>query len=263
LPDFGQYGEKANIGNSNFHALQISLKRPLANGWLWETQYMWSHAMADQGFGAGDSTTNENMACLRCDYSSTDIDIRHSLAVNSLYELPLGPGKRFLSAGGVAGKVLGGWELSGIASVSSGRPINILVDRSPTDLPDGNANDQRPDLVPGVSIYAANRTINNWFNPAAFAVPAVGTWGNLGRNVARGPGYYEIDTALEKETAITERLALKFRAEAFNLLNHPIYGDPGSDISSSSFGIITSQLNSGATGLGSSRRLQFMLRLEF
>jgi hypothetical protein len=114
-----------------------------------------------------------------------------------------------------------------------------------------------------VSIYPAHQTINNWFNPAAFAVPVPGTWGTLGRNVGRGPGYYEIDTALEKETAITERLALKFRAEAFNLLNHPIYGDPGSDISSSSFGVITTPLNTGATGIGTPRRLQFMLRLVF
>jgi len=128
---------------------------------------------------------------------------------------------------------------------------------------------QRPDLVPGVSIYPAHRTINNWFNPAAFAVPApyTGTlpykWGNLGYNAGRGPGYYEIDTALEKKTAITERLAVKFRFEAFNLLNHPIYGDPASDISDPSFGVITGQLNDGPTGVGSSRRLQFMLRLEF
>jgi hypothetical protein len=114
-----------------------------------------------------------------------------------------------------------------------------------------------------MSIYPAHQTINNWFNPAAFAVPAVGTWGNLGRNVGRGPGYYEIDTALEKETSITERLAAKFRVEAFNLFNHPIYGDPASDISSGSFGVISSQLNSGATGIGTSRRIQFMLRLEF
>ena len=263
IPTFGQYGEKDNIGNSNFHALQVSLKRALASGWEWGTQYMWSHAMADQGFGAGDSTTNENMACLKCDYSSTDIDIRHSLSVNSVYELPFGHGKHFLNTGGAAGKVLGGWQMSGIASASSGRPINILVDRSSTDMLDGNSRDQRPDLVPGMSLYAANKTINNWFNPAAFAVPAVGTWGNLGRNIGRGPGYYEIDTALQKEIPVTEQLKLEFRAEAFNLFNHPIYGDPGSDISSSSFGVITSQLNSGATGIGTSRRIQFMLRLEF
>ncbi len=263
LPEFGEYNEKGNNGNSNFHSLQISLKHALTSGWLWETQYMWSHGLSDIGFGAGEYPHIQNFACIKCSYSDSDIDVRHAFSANSVYQLPFGPGKRFLHAGGVVGKLVGGWELSGIASATSGRPIDILVDRSPTDLPDGNARNQRPDLVPGVSIYPAHQTINNWFNPAAFATPAVGTWGNLGRNVGRGPGYYEIDTALEKETAITERLALKFRAEAFNVLNHPIYGDPASDISSSSFGVITTPLNTGATGIGTPRRLQFMLRLQF
>jgi hypothetical protein len=263
IPTFGQYGEKDNIGNSNFHSLQISLQRHLTSGWSWGTQYMWSHGLADQGFGAGDSTTNENMSCLKCDYSSTDIDIRQSLSVNSVYELPFGHGKHYLSGGGVAAKVLGGWQLSGLASAMSGRPVNITIDRSATDLLDGNSRDQRPDLLPGMSLYSAPRTINNWFNPAAFATPAVDTWGNLGRNIGRGPGYYEIDTALEKAIPLNEQLKLEIRAEAFNLLNHPIFGDPDSDVSDSSFGVITSQLNTGATGIGSSRRLQFMLRLEF
>ena len=265
IPTFGQYGYKNNLGNSNFHSLQVSLKRTMANGWLWGTQYMWSHGLADEGFGAGDTTTNQNVSCLKCDYSSTDIDIRQSLSVNSVYELPFGPGKPFLSSGGAAGKVLGGWQLSGIVSAMSGRPVNINIDRSASDMPDGNKDDQRPDLVPGMSIYPAGKTINNWFNPAAFATPAIDTWGNLGRNVARGPGYYEIDTALQKDIPLTERLKLEFRAEAFNLLNHPIYGDPDSDVSDGPgvFGVITSQLNTGATGIGTSRRLQFMLRLEF
>ncbi len=263
LPQFGEFNEKGNNGNSNFHSLQVSLKRSLTNGWLWETQYMWSHALSDNGFGAGEYPHIENFACIKCSYSDSDIDVRHSFSANSVYQLPFGPGKSFLHNGGFVGKLVGGWELSGIASATSGRPIDILVDRSPTDLPDGDIRNQRPDLVPGVSIYPAHQTINNWFNPAAFAVPAVGTWGTLGRNVGRGPGYYEIDTALEKETPITERLSVKFRAEAFNVLNHPIYGDPDSDISSSSFGVITSPLNTGATGIGTPRRLQLMLRLDF
>jgi len=181
--------------------------------------------------------------------------------------------RRFLNNSGAVGKLVSGWELSGIASASSGRPLNIVVDRSPSDLPDGNSNDQRPDLVPGVPACPANRTINNWLNEtfladgtpvSPFVVPAAGTWGNLGRNFGRGPGYYEIDTALEKETAITERLNLKFRVEAFNVFDHPIHGDPATDISNSaSFGVITSPLNTGATGIGTPRRIQFMLRLEF
>ena len=188
---------------------------------------MWSHGLADEGFGAGDTIGVQNVSCFKCDYSSTDIDIRQSLSVNSVYELPFGPGKHFLSSGGAAGKVLGGWQLSGIAAAMSGRPINITIKRSASVMPDGNTSGQRPDLVPGVSIYAAGKNINDWFNAAAFAKPAKDTWGDLGRNVARGPGYYEIDTALQKDIPLTEQLKLEFRAEAFNLLNHPIYGDPG------------------------------------
>ncbi len=272
IPSFGEFNQKRNQGNSNFHSLQVSLKRPLTSGWSWETQYMWSHSLAWGGFGAGEYPHVENYSCIRCSYGSSQIDVRQSLSVNSIYELPFGPGKRFLQAGGVAGKLLGGWELSGIASATTGRPIDILVNVSSSDRPDGVRRNQRPDLVPGVSIYPANQTINNWFNPAAFAVPTpfdplnpgAFRWGNLGYNAGRGPGYYEIDTSLEKATSITERLAVKFRFEAFNLLNHPIYGDPASDISeASSFGVITGQLNDGATGVGSSRRLQFMLRLVF
>jgi Carboxypeptidase regulatory-like domain len=263
IPTFGEFNQKGNNGNSNFNSLQASLERHLSSGWLWGTQYMWSHDLSDVGFGAGEYPHIQNYNCIRCSYSSTDIDIRQSLSVNTVYELPFGPGKRFLTSG-VAGKLLGGWELSGIGSATTGRPIDILVDVSSTDRPDGVTRNQRPDLVPGQSIYGNPKTINNWFNLNAFAVPAVGTWGTLGRNAGRGPGYYEIDTALEKSTVLTERLNLKFRAEAFNLFNHPIYGDPDSDISDgAAFGHITSELNTGPTGIGSSRKLQFMLRLEF
>ena len=263
IPTFGEFNQKGNNGNSNFHSLQVSMERPLTSGWLWGTQYMWAHGLSDNGFGAGEYPHIENYSCIKCSYSSTDIDIRQTLSVNTVYELPFGPGKHFLTSG-VMGKLLGGWELSGIAAASSGRPIDILVDVSSTDRPDGVTRNQRPDLVPGQSIYGTPKTINNWFNINAFAVPAVGTWGSLGRNAGRGPGYYEIDTALEKSTVLTERLNLKFRAEAFNLFNHPIYGDPDSDISDgAAFGHITSELNTNPTGLGSSRKIQLMLRLEF
>ena len=168
IPTFGQYGEKDNIGNSNFHSLQVSLQRHLTNGWLWGTQYMWSHGLADQGFGAGDSTTNENMGCLRCDYSSTDIYIRQSLSINSVYELPFGHGMHFLNNTGAVAKVLGCWQLSGVASAMSGRPIDIEIDRKASAMPDGNNKAQRPDLVPGMSIYPAGHGTH----PQLRALPA-------------------------------------------------------------------------------------------
>jgi hypothetical protein len=264
LPDFGSFGVKFNDSNSSFHSLQASLQRSFTNGWLWQTQYMWSHAITDGSVGAGESVSVENVSCRACDRSSSPYDVRHTITMNSVYQLPFGPGKKYFQAGGAQGRLMGGWELSGILTASSGRPVNITVTRSASDMPDGNRSNQRPNLVPGVSIYPANQTINNWFNPAAFAVPAKGTWGNLGRFVGRGPGYYELDTALRKSIAITERYRVSFRAEAFNLFNHPIYGNPAANISSrSSFGRITTILNNGAVGTGTPRRVQLMLRVDF
>ena len=191
-------------------------------------------------------------------------DVRHTITLNSIYELPFGPGRHYWSTDGIAGKLIGGWQLSGLSTASTGRPVNITVTRSASDVPDGDRSNQRPDLVPGVSIYPTEQSINNWFNPAAFKVPAKGTWGNAGRFLGRGPGYWEMDTALEKRTPIKEQVSVSFRAEAFNLFNHPIFGNPASNISvRSSFGRITGILNNGAVGTGTPRRFQLMLRLDF
>ncbi len=263
LAQFSQFGLKANDANNTFNAWQTSLTRRFTNGFLWQTQYMWSHGITDASIGAGESVTIQNMSCRACDRSDAPYDIRHTMTSNAIYELPFGAGKRFLNDKNVASRILGGWELSGIATASTGRPINITIKRSASQLLDGNTSSQRPNLVPGVSIYAANQTIDNWFNPAAFVLPAKGAWGNLGRNIARGPGYYEFDTALQKKFALTERFKLNFRAEAFNLFNDPIYASPSGNISSSGFGRITSILNTGAVGTGTPRRLQFALRLDF
>ena len=263
LAAFSQFGLKANDANDNFNAMQISLQRRFAHGFLWQTQYMWSHGIADGSIGSGTSVSFENMACRVCDRSDSPIDVRQTMTSNAIYELPFGRGRRYLSDNGMLSTVFGGWQLSGIGTASSGVPINISIKRKPGALLDGNTSSQRPDLIPGQSIYAANQTIDNWFNPAAFAVPASGTWGDLGRNIARGPGYYEIDTALQKRFRLTERFALNFRAEAFNLFNHPIYASPSGNLSSGSFGQILSILNTGAVGTGTPRRYEFAMRLDF
>ena len=183
--------------------------------------------------------------------------------MNGVYQLPIGQGHLLFGSSNRIGRLLGGWQLSGLATARTGLPVNITVSRSASDLPDGNNSSQRPDLVPGVSIYAANQSITNWFNPAAFAVPAKGTWGNLGRNIARGPGYFELDTALEKKFPLMERRSISFRAEAFNIANTPIYANPSGSFGTAGFGRINSILNTGATGTGTPRRIQLALRMEF
>jgi hypothetical protein len=224
---------------------------------------MWSHGITDASIGAGESVTFQNMSCRACDRSSSPYDIRHTMTSNAIYELPWGPGRRYMNGHGLLPTLFGGWQLSGLATASTGRPVNITIKRSPSQLPDGNTGGQRPNLVPGVPIYATNQTIDNWFNPAAFVLPAKGTRGNLGRYAARGPGYYEIDTALQKKFRLSERFGLNFRAEAFNLFNHPIYANPNGNVSSGGFGQITSILNTGAVGTGTPRRIEFAMRLDF
>jgi hypothetical protein len=276
LAAFGSFGLKTNDGNNNFNTLQASLQRRFTKGLLFQMNYMWSHGIADASIGSGESVSFQNMGCRACDRSSSSIDVRHVMTMNAVYQLPFGKGKQFLNGGGALSQFVGGWELAGIASARTGLPVNITVSRAASALLDGNTSGQRPNLVPGVPIYAANQNINNWFNLAAFSAPANLAWGNLGRYIANGPGAYEIDSSLQKRFHVTERVALHFRASAFNLLNHPEYKIPGSSVGSvsgsgtnlsikpsASFGRITGILNTGATGTGAPRRIEFQFRAEF
>jgi hypothetical protein len=276
LAGFGSFGLKTNDGNNNFNTLQASLQRRFTRGLLFQTNYMWSHGIADASIGSGESVAFQNMACRACDRSSTNIDVRHVMTMNAVYQLPFGKGKQFLNSSRALSRLVGGWELAGIASARTGLPVNITVSRSASALLDGNTSGQRPDLVAGVPIYAASQNINNWFNLAAFSAPANLAWGNLGRYIANGPGAFEIDSSLQKRFHVTERVALNFRAAAFNLLNHPEYKTPGASVGSvsgsgsnlsikptASFGRITGILNTGATGTGAPRRIEFQFRAEF
>ena len=269
LAGFSSFGFKTNDGNDNYTALQASLQRRFSHGLLLQTNYTWGHAIGDGSIGSGEAMSWQHMSCRACDRSSTTYDVRHNWLMNAVYQLPHG-------GTGAVSQFLGGWELAGIASARTGLPVNITISRSASALPDGNTSGQRPNLVPGVSIYATNPSINGWFNPAAFSAPANGTWGNLGRNIANGPGAFEIDTALQKRFKVTERLSIHFRAAAFNLLNHPELRNPSSSVGSvtgtspnlsikptATFGTITNVLNTGATGTGAPRRIEFMFRAEF
>jgi hypothetical protein len=270
LAGFGSFGLKSNVGNNNFNSLQASVERRFVNGLLFQMNYMWSHGITDASIGAGESVAFQNQSCRACDRSDTNVDVRHTVTIDTVYQLPFGPGKSFLNNNGLASKILGGWALAGVAFARTGLPLNITLTRKASDLPDGNTSGQRPNLVPGVPLYPANQTIDNWLNPAAFAIPAKGTWGNLGRFIARGPGNYEIDGSLTKTFKLSEKFGLNFRAAAFNLFNHPMYSNPGTSLGafsggkpSASFGKITDIINTGATGTGAPRRVEFMLRLEF
>jgi len=265
-PQYGQIELRAKDGNSEFEAMQVSVKRYLTHGWLVSGNYMWSHAINDGSLGSGvEDDVPENVSCRACERASSDQDARQSFSAASVYELPLGRGRTYLHDPGALSAIFGGWELTSVAGGRTGLPVNITVDRSATVMPDGNSANQRPNYVAGVSLTPpGGSTPGLWINPEAFVVPAAGTWGDLGRNAFRGPALWQIDMALQRRIALRERMALEMRGEVFNTLNRAQFGNPLADISApSSFGRITSLVNTTPTGSGTPRQIEIAMRLVF
>ncbi len=266
-PQFGVVSWRGNTGNSTFHALQLDARRQFQTGWLLAGNYMWSHSINDDGVGGGESDTPQNVFCRACEKASSDFDVRQTFHLSAVYELPLGVGKPHFSLPGAARFILGGWQLSGIFSARSGLPVNVVINRSNSSVPDlySVSGSERPDVVPGTPLRPpSGQSPAQWINPAAFATPAPGVFGNAGRNLLRAPSLWQVDTALAKRIGITERVGLQFRAEGFNLLNRAQYGSPLANLSSPiNFGRITTLVNQGATGSGTPRQFQLALRLSF
>jgi hypothetical protein len=208
----------------------------------------------------------------RCKRASSSFSIFTITQLSFPRQIPVGRVHAFLSnASRPTNFLLGGWQLSGIASARSRLPLNVTISRSASALPDQLNKHQRPNRVPGVSLYPAKKVPQNWLNPAALSVPADGTWGNLGRNAVRAPGLWQLDPSLNKRFAVTERVGLNFRAEAFNVLNRAQYGRPamswappkGNVTNPNNYGVITSSYNTNPTGSGTPRELQFSLKIDF
>jgi hypothetical protein len=274
-------GWRGSIGASSYNGLSVSVRRPFARGLLLAANYAYTHEIdnGSNGSGDGDEISPQNPLCLPCEWASGAWDATHVVNGNAVYELPFGPGKSMLNQRGFAGAIAGNWQLTTTALARTGFPVNVLLPSSYT-APDGASGTQRPDLVPGVPLTPpGGRSIRGWINPAAFALPA-GEFGDAPRDLFRGPGTWQIDMGAAKTFPIAERMQLEFRAEFYNIFNHPQLGQPQvtCDLSSSNptgcsagFGAITNTVNLNTAivnpitpvGSGTPREIQLALRLEF
>ena len=265
-PAFGAVSWRGDVGNSTFEALQLNLRRGFHNGFLLSSNYMWSHSINDGSIGGGDSDTPQDSFCRSCDKASSDFDVRHVFNLSAVYALPFGAGKQYLSSPGVKRALLGNWEVSAIGTAQTGLPVNITMDRSNASVPGlfAVSGSERPDYVPGQSLTpAGGSTPNSWINPAAFATPANGKFGNLGRNAFRAPGIAQLDLGVSKFVPIKERLSIRLRGDLFNVTNRAQYGAPNADVSAANFGVITTTLSNYATGRGTPRELQLSMKFVF
>ncbi|MBV9769993.1 MAG: hypothetical protein JOZ32_10505 [Bryobacterales bacterium] len=192
---------------------------------------------------------------------SSDFDLRHRLIVNFLYELPVGAGHAHFNSG-FGARVLGGWELAGLSTFQSGHPFDIYSSRDSEYT--GFTN--RPDLVGNPSI-PADAPRNQTGPPiTAFAVQPFGRPGTLGRNTFTGPRYYDTDVTLLKNTKLTERINVQFRAEVYNVFNRIQFVNPdasGDTLSSpGTFGQSLETITQ-PDGTTSARQIQLALKLLF
>ena len=264
-PRFADITVHENTAQSVYHAMQVSLRRRSSSGLAFDLAYTYGHAIADvydlQSGGVIPVPQDSNN--LKAERGNSSIDIRQILAFNAVYELPFGHGRSFLSnTSGVWGRLLSGWQMNGVCLLRAGRPYSVELGGASPSM-DGNTVNQRPDRVARTPSQPANRSINQWLDRAAFVEPRPGTYGNLGPNTERGPGFVQIDGSLLKTTKLSETKSLQFRAEFFNIFNHPNFDVPLAQFrDGTTFGRVFDTY--GRTiGLGTPRQIQFGLKYLF
>jgi hypothetical protein len=239
-PEFTKVQEVGNVAEAKYNSLAVKLTRRLHDGLSVLGGYTFSKS-TDNGSGIrtlnGDTLFPQDSFCLDCEFGLSVFDVRHRFVASILYELPFGPGKPLLEDG-IGAAILGGWQLSTIVNVSSGFPRTAYIG---TDRSNTGGGQDRPNVVAGQDpdLPSDQRTPARWFNTNAFALNAVGTWGDAGRNTFYGPGITNVDASIIRNFRLPASKTLQFRLEAFNVLNNPVWNDPNTTLTSPLYGSIT------------------------
>ncbi len=251
------------VVNSHYDSLQTRLSKQLTHGLSFQLNYTFSKSIDEAsdfyGSGANGSTVlpQNNFNLLAGERGLSDFDIRHRFSGSFIWQLPF---DRWYSTG--SKRLTSGWQLAGILTLQSGQPFSVLTGLNNSSTGEGN---DRPDAIGDPN--SGPHAVSDWFNLSAFTPNAPLTFGNSGRNVVTGPGFDDFDFSVIKNTRITERSDLQFRAEFFNIFNHPAFALPSNVESAANFGALyrTPDVAQNNVGLGSGgpRLIQFGLKLIF
>jgi len=245
-----------NIGVSNYHALGLRAEKRFSKGFNILATYTFSKFLdnADAGAaGLGDEgAAYSNFYNRRADYGPSENDIRSRLTWSSVYQLPFGKGRLFLTDG-LGGTSLSGWSIGAVMLLQSGPPITVATQQNTTFS--NSAGALRADVIKDPNLPVGEREIYRWFDTTAFRQPVNYTFGNQGVGLVRGPGVINLNTSLIRTFRLLERYQLQFRGEAFNLANHANFGTPGRVFEGPGFGIISSARPA--------RQIQVGMRLTF
>jgi Carboxypeptidase regulatory-like domain/TonB dependent receptor len=252
FPQFSALHAYAPLVDANYNSLQAQVERRFTNGFSLLAAYTWGHAIDDGPSQVDTVVAPQNAYDFAAERGNSAYDVRNRLVVSSLYELPFGKGKAFLSGSRVGNAIAGGWLLTGIFSAQSGLSF------TPVESVDGSntGTTQHPNRVGNGNLSSSERTVRNWFDTSAFATPAQYTFGNSGRNILTGPGFHNVDLGLSRTISLIESTSLEIRAEAFNLFNTPQFGLPNATLNQSTTGVISSVFNP-------QRQLQLAAKIHF
>ncbi len=270
-PELGQVDFKTSGGRSQFDALQIGLTRRFRGGLTGGLQYQYAHNTGTTQ-GSNEAATAQNTYDFSSEQGANPTDIRHTTNASLVYMFP------------GQGVWTGGWRVGGIVNARSGVPVNVTIARpdnlaiggvTVANIPGGNSRGtQRPDLIPGVDPYLREGDIR-WLNPAAFATPQPGTFGNLPRNFLHGPGFWQVDLMVSKDFRFGTRQGVQLRMETFNISNALNYQQPAASLPNGAPGVAFNDTTAGATfgyllgplnrtiGLGTQRQMQVSVRYSF
>ena len=253
-------------GNSSYNALETEVSHRLSQGLQLRANYTWSKNLDMNSALTGAQASNQAQMILdrndlRRDWGPSALNATNQLSISGRYELPFGPGKRWMTASsGIESKLIGGWQLNGISTFLSGFPFTPLVGSNRSG--DGDTrNPDRPNVNTSFSGPVILGSPTGWFNPNAFSLPPFGTFGNVGRGSLTGPGLADVDLSLFKETKVSEKLGMQFRAEFFNAFNRVNFGPPNTTVFSS--GAINASAGVITTLAANPRQIQFGLKLIF
>jgi hypothetical protein len=269
-PLFQGISANSQNGISNYHSLQASLNKSMSRGLQFGVSYVWSHFLDSQdssGWGSRMGPQNVQYANNPgLNYSNSNFDVRQSLKGQAVYRLPFGKGAQFFNNNSILDTVIGGWQTSAIVILNSGQPYSVFA----TSDTYQHYGSQFPNRVPGVSTTPKHRTTAEWYNPAAFADPGPGHFGNMRRNQLYGPGFEETNMNASKSFVLPwEGVKIQFRADAWNAFNHTSPGEPNGGLKHDPSNSVSSIYWFDATNPQitssqiSGRNVQMTLRLTF
>jgi hypothetical protein len=229
-PDWGALIFANTIAASHYHALQTQLNRRFSNNVQFEVSYTYSKSIDDSSGtygldGAGLGNAGTNPTCLSCDQGVSNFSRTNNFRASGIYTIPS-------KATGFLGQAVNGWQVTGAYGYLSGAPTTPLSASNRVFAGSG-ANTGRPNVIAGCNPLAGFQTISEWFNPNCYTLQPSGTYGDAGRDTIIGPNLWGLDDSLSKSWAvskISEQFRIQFRAEAFNMLNHPTFQNPANNV---------------------------------